>query len=247
MKSPTHYSYGSPLHLYGFHLASTYANNDLIDRISYNARLMILATERITQLLVPFLEESELSSQQLKDLQSYLDLLVMWNSKMNLTAIRDPEEIVTRHFGESLFAAKSLFPDRAAQSVIDVGAGAGFPGIPIKIWNGAVELTLIESNQKKAVFLREVIRALGLKHVSVEAARAEHLSVKADIVTLRAVERFEQVLPIARRLVKPRGRLALLIGDAQVQTAKIALSEIDWRNPSRIPLSSNRILLAGSA
>ena len=94
---------------------------------------MTLREDRIPELLVPFLEGSALSTAQLERLRAYLDLLLKWNSKINLTAVRDPEEIVTRHFGESLFAAKRLFQDNQAESVIDVGSGAGFPGIP-KTW-----------------------------------------------------------------------------------------------------------------
>src|SRR5438094_5607441 len=111
--------------------------------------------DRIGDLLLPFINGSVLSGAQAKQLSLYLDLLLKWNSKINLTAVRDPEEIVTRHFGESLFAARQLFPEPIAGTVIDVGSGAGFPGIPIKIWNDAADLTLIESNQKKAVFLHE--------------------------------------------------------------------------------------------
>jgi 16S rRNA (guanine527-N7)-methyltransferase len=204
-----------------------------------------MTKDRIADLLVPFLGGSELSAGQREALQSYLDLLLKWNSKVNLTAIRNPEEIVTRHFGESLFAAVKLFPVPIAQSVIDVGSGAGFPGIPIKIWNHEIELTLIESNQKKAVFLREVVRALVLKHIAVEAVRADRVSAKADLVTLRAVERFERVIPIARALVRPDGRLVLLIGEAQVATAKSSIPDLNWQDPVRIPMSANRTLLIG--
>jgi 16S rRNA (guanine527-N7)-methyltransferase len=204
-----------------------------------------MTKDRIAELLAPFLGGSELSAGQREALQSYLDLLLKWNSKMNLTAIRNPEEIVTRHFGESLFAATKLFPDPIAQSVIDVGSGAGFPGIPIKIWNHEIVLTLIESNQKKAVFLREIVRALGLKHIAVDTLRAEQSSVKADVVTLRAVERFEKVLPIARALARPGGRLALLISEAQVATAKSSIPDLNWQDLIRIPMSANRTLLIG--
>src|SRR5205823_5044403 len=105
---------------------------------------MTLRKDLIAELLVPFLEGSALLSVQLERLRAYLDLLLKWNSKVNLTAVRDPEEIVTRHFGESLFAARQLFPEPIAGTVIDVGSGAGFPGIPMKIWNESAVLLLIE-------------------------------------------------------------------------------------------------------
>ncbi len=101
--------------------------------------------ERISELLQPFLEpekaatkKSISSPSQLEDISTYIDLLLRWNARVNLTAVRHPEEIVTRHFGESLFAAHHLFPapetaQTAGPRVIDVGSGAGFPGMPIKI------------------------------------------------------------------------------------------------------------------
>jgi 16S rRNA G527 N7-methylase RsmG len=109
-----------------------------------------------------------------------------------------------------------------------------------------VELTLIESNQRKAVFLREVVRALGLFGVKVFADRAEELSNQANLVILRAVERFEKALPVALKLVGQKGRIALLIGDSQIKTASSTLSGVKWEDPLRIPLSHNRSLLVGS-
>jgi 16S rRNA (guanine527-N7)-methyltransferase len=203
---------------------------------------------RIAELLAPFIEGTPLSDHQLEAVGTYLDLLLKWNSKINLTAIRDPEEMITRHFGESLFAARNLFPRSAnSQSAIDLGSGAGFPGLPLKIWNQALDLTLVESNQRKAIFLREVARALALSGVKVQAERAEKLSAAADLVIFRAVERFEQILLPAQRLMKPQGRLALLIGDSQAQSARDTLTDLRWTPPLRIPLSRNRSLLVGSA
>ena len=207
---------------------------------------MTLHEDRIADLLIPFLNEIVLSRDKLENLRIYLDLLLKWNSKMNLTAVRSPEEIVARHFGESLFAGISLFPKPKPESVIDIGPGAGFPGIPIKIWNKAADLILIESNQKKAVFLRELVRTLGLDEVRVEAARAETTAKRADLITVRAVERFEQILPTARGLLNPSGRLALLIGEAQAKAAKNALPDFRWQPRLPIPRSQNRILLVGN-
>jgi 16S rRNA (guanine527-N7)-methyltransferase len=201
-----------------------------------------------------------LSSAQLELISIYIDLLLRWNARINLTAVRDPEEIVTRHFGESLFAARRLFPAPMADSqppldhqrptpnnrVIDVGSGAGFPGIPIKIWAPQVHLTLIESNQKKATFLKEVFRALTLTNADVVSARAENFFWQAEIVTLRAVERFEKALAAAVRLVVSGGRIALLIGERQVQLTRQFGNMFRWSEPLTIPLSSNRVLLLGS-
>lgn len=212
---------------------------------------------RINELLRPFLESppaiptshsfAVLSMSQNENILKYLDLLLRWNARVNLTAVRGPEEIVARHFGESLFVARHLFPDAesAHGHVVDIGSGAGFPGLPIKIWARASRLTLIESNQKKATFLREVVRKLALTNVEVFAKRAEEYDTQADIVTLRAVERFEQAIPIAGRLMRPGGRLGLLIGDGQMRSAKELLPGLQWSDPVTIPLSSNRVLLMG--
>jgi len=189
----------------------------------------------------------DLSDAQLDCFEIYLDRLLKWNSRINLTSVRQPEEIVTRHFGESLFAAMQLFPGPIPESVIDVGSGAGFPGIPIKIWNQAAVATLIESNQKKAVFLREAVRTLNLRDVSIATSRAESMDAKSGIVTLRAVENFTRILPTARKLLRDHGRLALLIGEAQVEAAKASLSDLVWQEPIRIPLSTNRSLLIGAS
>ncbi len=87
---------------------------------------------------------------------------------------------------------------------------------------------------------------LGLDRGSVETARAEKATVRAELVTLRAVERFDQILQPASGLLKPSGRLALLIGESQLKTAKSALPKLDWRSPVPIPLSQNRALLIGA-
>ena len=116
----------------------------------------------------------------------------------------------------------------------------------MKIWTESADLLLIESSQKKSVFLREVVRSLGLDRVSIETARAEKAAVRAELITLRAVERFDQILQTAHGLLKPSGRLALLIGKSQVKIAKSALPDLDWQSPVSIPLSQNRTLLIGA-
>jgi 16S rRNA (guanine527-N7)-methyltransferase len=209
-----------------------------------------METLRIAELLAPFTAPADLSPQTLTQLQSYLDLLLRWNARMNLTAVRDPEHIVTRHFGESLFAARVLLGDvtnRAQDcSVVDVGSGAGFPGIPIKLYAPEIELTLIESHGKKATFLREVVRTLGLKGPEVFCGRAEQWGKTADVVTLRAVEQFERTLPIAAGLVGVKGKLCLLLGAGQVPIAKKILGAAwTWEKPEVVPQSNERVVLLG--
>jgi 16S rRNA (guanine527-N7)-methyltransferase len=199
---------------------------------------------RIAELLQPFLGESQLSAKTLDPLRRYLDLLLRWNARVNLTAIRNPEQIVTRHFGESLFAARALkLQDRNAASAADVGSGAGLPGIPMKLWAPQIELTLLESQNKKAVFLREALRALDLDRALVFCGRAENWGRTAEVVTLRAVERFERVLPVAAGLVGQGGALCLLVGSGQMELARSLVGpEWNWREPLPIPLSTGRVV-----
>ena len=218
-------------------------------------------TAQIAELLNPFLRENQNPSDTLlENISIYINILTHWNERLNLTAIRDPEQIVKRHFGESLFAARYLFPNHvgtdplvrpAEQSsaatqvtLADVGSGAGFPGIPIKLWAPQISLTLIESNHKKATFLHETARALTLTDINIQTARAETLPPASfDVVTLRAVERFDQVLPTAAALAKPTGRLALLLGSAQVPQAQSILPHHRFKHPIPIPLSRSRVVL----
>jgi 16S rRNA (guanine527-N7)-methyltransferase len=216
---------------------------------------------QIAELLHPFLEPDgnpgsfALTGAQLNNISMYLDILLRWNARINLTALRDPEEIVTRHFGESLFAARHLFPLRADEAptqgdlmdLIDVGSGAGFPGLAVKIWDLHLRVTLIESSQKKATFLREAVRRLTLADINVFSARAQAFSGCALVVTLRAVERFSDALPAAAALLAPAGRLALLISQSQVATAHKLTPSFSWSAPIPIPLSAHRILLIGAS
>lgn len=191
----------------------------------------------------PFIQ---LDEQRLRLTSTYIDLLLKWNARVNLTAIRDPNEMVTRHFGESFFVAAQLKSQAAIRSAIDLGSGAGFPGIPVAMLMPDVLVTLIESNQKKATFLREVAFALGLKNVKMFNGRAENFPEKADLVTMRAVERFEGALPVAIALVQPRGTVALMIGISQAARIMEQVNEVEWRKPIAVPGGHSRILLFGT-
>jgi 16S rRNA (guanine527-N7)-methyltransferase len=197
----------------------------------------------LQELLSPFVSRP-LDAEKLNQLQLYLNLLLKWNARINLTAVRDAEQIAQRHFGESLFAGEQLELNNVS-NLIDFGSGAGFPGLPIKIMAPHLHVTLVESQQKKATFLREAIRTLRLENVTVHAGRAEKSSLKSQIVTVRAVEKFESALPVAASLVEPGGQLALLIGAAQSQIARDALPTFQWRSAIPIPGSRERIVLAG--
>jgi 16S rRNA (guanine527-N7)-methyltransferase len=203
--------------------------------------LLAMDATHISELLDPFLGEEKLADSQLGQISTYIDVLLKWNSRMNLTAVRDPEQIVQRHFGESLFAARHLVTKDSTITVADVGSGAGFPGIPMKIYATGLQSTLIESHGKKATFLREVCPNLTLTNINVFPDRADDWKHTAELVTLRAVEKFEQILPVAASLVAPQGRLALLIGGSQGLSAEKSLSG-NWSDSIKIPNSRERVL-----
>jgi len=166
-----------------------------------------VTSDHIAALLAPYLLSAPPASLY-GQLSLYLDLLLKWNARTNLTAIRDPEEIVRRHFGESLFAAQYLGP---CTTLLDFGSGAGFPGLPIALLRSEIAVTLAESQNKKATFLREVVRNLGLT-TEIWAARAETMPIARsfDAVTLRAVDDMGVALPAAMARIKPGGQLAVL-------------------------------------
>jgi len=171
-----------------------------------------LPETRIAELLAPYLGDVATPPNLLPQLSLYLDLLLRWNARTNLTAIREPEEIVRRHFGESLFAGSHLAPLLpAAATLLDFGSGAGFPGLPIQFLLPQLRVTLAESQGKKASFLREAVRTLGLT-TEVWADRVEALpaSSRFDAVTLRAVDRMELAVSAARERLAPGGWLVTL-------------------------------------
>jgi 16S rRNA (guanine527-N7)-methyltransferase len=209
-----------------------------------------LPETRLAALLAPYLSDAPTPPNLLPQLSTYLDLLLRWNERTNLTAIREPEEIVRRHFGESLFAGLHLAPllspsdvssrpesrnDEAERpaaparppTLLDFGSGAGFPGLPIQLLLPGLRVTLAESQGKKASFLREAVRTLGLP-AEVWGGRVEDLpaSHQFDAVAMRAVDRMEQALAAARLRVAPGGWLAILAtGPAPPQTLSFAVPD----------------------
>src|SRR5436305_6020478 len=171
----------------------------------------------VRDVLTPFLPERELDDAQVTQVAAFLELLLRWNQKTNLASIRAPEEITTRHFGEGFFLSSRLSSDGKAKTAIDFGSGAGFPGIPLAIYSPDVSVTLIESQNKKATFLKEAVRTLDLKNVTVFASRGETFKGTADLVTFRAVETFEQSSLAAANLVAANGRFVLLITGKQAK------------------------------
>jgi 16S rRNA (guanine527-N7)-methyltransferase len=197
----------------------------------------------IARLLRPYASVDEFHTELIS---KYIDLLLKWNARINLTAVREPAEIVTRHFGESLFAARHLLDPGSSSTVADLGSGAGFPGVPLALWAPQAKVTLIESNGKKSAFLNELIHQLGLQNAKVFNKRAEDYGEKPELVTMRAVEKFEGALPIAAGLLPPEGRLALMIGAGQGDRARTGLQSFSWSSPVSVPGGLSRVLLVGT-
>jgi 16S rRNA (guanine527-N7)-methyltransferase len=176
-----------------------------------------------------------------KALDSYMALLLRWNARMNLSAIRDENAILSRHFVESIACARALPPGIA--TLLDFGSGAGFPGIPIAICCPEIVVTLAESQGKKAAFLQEAARVLGLA-VAIYSARAETLQASFDCVTLRAVDRMAVAVDEARRLVRRGGWLALMTTRPELDVLKNAAgAHFSWEEAIPLPDSSDRILV----
>ena len=178
-------------------------------------------------------------------IQEYLKILRRWNEKLNLTAIRDPLEILYRHFCESMFGGGAIPVDKGR--LADIGSGAGFPGVPLKIARPELELFLVESNIKKGTFLAEVIRELELTNTRVLISRYEELGEEVaplDTVCSRAVGEYPAFLEWAASPQVNAGQVALWIGGRDLDEAR--KSKLwEWREPILIPQSLQRYILVG--
>ncbi len=173
-----------------------------------------------------------LSSFQLSQFKKYALLLNEWNQKMNLTAIDQEEEVIEKHFFDSIKSAEYFHYDD--QSLLDVGSGAGFPGIPLKIAFPSLFVTLLEPTSKRVTFLNEVIKSLELKGIVTVNERAEDYAHKVrsyyDVVTARAVASLPILLELTIPFLKPQGVFIALKGakgmieDEEALTAKKELS-----------------------
>lgn len=183
---------------------------------------------------------------QVLQIQRYIQMLLTWNDKVNLTAIRDPLEILYRHFCESMFGAISV-PIETGR-LADVGSGGGFPGLPLKILRPGLRVSLVESNLKKATFLAEVNRELGLTDAQVIVRRYEELGEEIaplDFVCSRALGEYPSFLKWAHSEQIAAKEVILWVGARDLSE----IQKIDtwkWREPIPVPNSLQRVLLVGS-
>jgi 16S rRNA (guanine527-N7)-methyltransferase len=202
-----------------------------------------LSEETICRALAEF--QLELSREQVLQIQQYIRILLVWNEKLNLTAIRDPLEILHRHFCESMYAAVAVPVENGR--LADVGSGGGFPGLPLKIIRPNLQVFLIESNLKKATFLAEVTRELGLADARVLVSRYEELGEELaplDFVCSRALGEFGAFLAWARLEHVAAKEVILWIGARDLEEIQ-KMPGWDWREPIPIPHSLRRLLLIG--
>ena len=179
--------------------------------------------EKSKDLSVRFLVE------QAEQFFDYMNLLIEWNERMNLTAITDPEEIILKHFIDSITILKDI---EDGSKVVDVGTGAGFPGIPLSIMNPTLKITLVDSLNKRLIFLQEVVNKLGLKNIEIVHARAEEFGQNKkyretfDIATSRAVANLATLSEYLIPLVKVGGKvISMKAAEAQeeINEAKKAI------------------------
>jgi 16S rRNA (guanine527-N7)-methyltransferase len=190
-------------------------------------------------------------------LARYLHLLTHWNQKMNLTAVRDPDVLVRLHLGECLRAAQRI--PAGVEKVLDFGSGAGFPGIPMQIVRPELQVTLAESQKKKAAFLREVVRELNLSRSSIHSGRVEDMPKSSvfDVVTLRAVDNMDEAVRAAVLRTRPsqdgrRGWCMVLTSRSEISAVTSSsldaagMKNIEWEAPDAIPGTDQRVILLGS-
>src|ERR1700681_67923 len=188
----------------------------------------------------------DVNANQIAQIQEYIRLLLVWNEKVNLTAIRDPLEILYRHFCESMFATKTV--DLGQCRLADIGTGAGFPGLALKILLPDSQIALVESNIKKATFLAEVVRALGITGANVMVSRYEELGEEIapiDFLMARALGEFEVFLKWAASEGGDAKKVILWLGASDVDEVR-KRSQWAWESAVSVPQSLRRGLLIGT-
>jgi 16S rRNA (guanine527-N7)-methyltransferase len=194
----------------------------------------MLEEATVCRLLEPF--GLGLSSEQIGQVLAYLELLLRWNRKINLTGIRDLESCLRRHFGESLYLGRWV---ELQGRLLDIGSGAGFPGLCLKIIFPDLSVTLLEPVGKKRAFLKEVARVCGMNLVEVRRERLEDFAGGGgaglyDAATARAVGHLEELIPLASACLKPGGELFLWLG--RRQASGLGYTACDVKQVRGLPL-----------
>ncbi len=201
--------------------------------------------EQIRHWLNPF--STAVTAVTCRQVKLYAEKLVLWNKKVNLTSIREPKELIERHFGEAFFGASAI--SVRSGLLVDVGSGAGFPGLAIKLILPEMQVKLLEPNAKKAAFLHEVVRSLEVERVQILRARMEDVrpaELSADYVTSRGLGARVELAEWARMALRPGGELLLWLGRQDAE--KISKTPgWKWKSSRLIPGSQRRVLLVGSA
>jgi 16S rRNA (guanine527-N7)-methyltransferase len=184
----------------------------------------------------------ELPASCYEQFSAYLELLTRWNARLNLTSIREPAQIIRRHFVECAFAAQHLPKD--IETLLDYGSGAGFPGIPFAICRPEIRVTLAEAQGKKASFLREVVRTVGTG-TEVYDGRVETMPPGRNFhaVSMRAVEKMELAIPIALRVAERY--LVLLTTERSAPAYRGLAPELRWTDSVHLPNADQMILAIG--
>ncbi len=202
-----------------------------------------LSDEVIARELRPY--GATASARLCDQIRIYVDLLLRWNQRTSLTTVTDPEGIVRFHFGESLLAVTAV-PIRHGR-LADVGSGAGFPAVPIRMVSEDLNVILIESNQKKATFLSEIVRELQLANVDVRRSRMEEIDFSrdtVDFVTARAIGIDDEFLDWSRKALNPNGSIVLWLGEESAREVSRDASW-KWADSIRIPQSERRVVIHG--
>jgi 16S rRNA (guanine527-N7)-methyltransferase len=190
------------------------------------------------RLLLQYLEgHFSVSDWQLGHLEAHFQLLQKWNQKVNLTRIEEIEQIVLRHYCESIALAYSL--PFGKLRIIDAGSGAGFPGIPLAIMRPDCFVHLVESDGRKSIFLREAI--LNITNCLVIRDRMEAIVQEADWIVGRAI-RWEEIVKAGERLAD---HVALMLSSDQIAVVLEGSSTMEWEDPQPLPWGRNRVFLLG--
>jgi 16S rRNA (guanine527-N7)-methyltransferase len=204
---------------------------------------VLLADELIQKTLAPYGIPIDLAL--CEQIRLYVSTLLQWNAKIALTSVTDPKDVLKLHFGDSFYAAEKAGITKGR--VADIGTGAGFPGIPIRMVRPAIELTLVEPIGKKTAFLGEVVRRLNLSGVDIIRCRMEEVPDslgKLDFVTARALGQYEKLLRWSKSRLSANGKVVLLIGTEEIESLS-KLPEWNWEEPHKVPNSEAKFVFIG--